>query len=220
MDHATALSGRPWPAAACRGIPMGAQLLHSIRGSFRLPEPNPINALMRQVASGDRAAFAGLYDEVAAMVYGIALRVVRDPTRAEDVAQEAMIDVWRTAPRFDPDRGSAKGWIATIAHRRAVDVVRSEQASRDRVEKVGHRQPAANNDPVVEEVEDRDERSRVRAALSGLTDLQRQAIELAYYQGNTYRQVAEGLDAPLGTVKTRLRDGLKRLAEILEGTNG
>jgi RNA polymerase sigma-70 factor (ECF subfamily) len=172
--------------------------------------------LLAAAATGDQAAYAQLYDRVAGIVYGLVLRVVRDPAQSEEVAQEVLLEVWRRAPRFDASRGSAAAWIMTIAHRRAVDRVRSEQASRTRDERAGAReQRSAGFDVVAEEVELRFEHQEVRSALTKLTDLQREAIELAYYSGYTYREVAELLDAPLGTVKTRLRDGLIRLREAL-----
>ena len=207
-------------AAGQRGIPVPAGIVRVVRGLVAVNESASLESLLTRAGNGSRDDFAALYDRVAAMVYGIALRVVRDPSRAEDVAQESLIDVWRKAPTYDSGRGSAKGWIATIAHRRAVDVVRSEQASRNRVEKVAARDTQPQHDTVADEVVAGEERSNVRSALDGLTDLQRQVIEMAYYQGNTYKQVAESLGAPLGTVKTRMRDGLKRLAEILGDADG
>ena len=210
-----------WPVAAVqRGIPVPAGIFRVVRGLAAVNESVSLESLLIRAGNGSRDDFAALYDRVASMVYGIALRVVRDPSRAEDVAQESLIDVWRKAPNFDSARGSARGWIATIAHRRAVDVVRSEQASRDRVSQVAAREVRPQHDSVAAEVEAGAERSAVRAALADLSDLQRQVIELAYYEGNTYREVAEGLGAPLGTVKTRMRDGLKRLAEILGDADG
>lgn len=203
-------------AAVRRGIPRAAKFIGFGRSLIAVNDAPSLESLLIRVGNGSRSDFAALYDEVAAMVYGIALRVVRDPARAEDVAQDALIDVWRRAPSFDSDRGSAKGWIATIAHRRAVDVVRSEQASRDRTDKVAAREVSTPHDSVAAEIVSRAEREQVTQALLGLTSLQREVIELAYYQGYTYREVAAGLGAPLGTVKTRIRDGLKRLAEILE----
>jgi len=205
--------------AARRGIPVSITLVRGTRNVAAVSNNVPTNNLLERVAAGDRDAFGALYDEVAAMVYGIALRVVRDPSRAEDVAQEALVDVWRKAQEFDSTLGSAKAWIATIVHRRAVDVVRSEQAARDRAFKVGVRERQAPHDAVAEEVEDREEGARVRSALDRLTDLQRQVIELAYYEGHTYKQVAADLGAPIGTIKTRIRDGLKRLADILGEAN-
>lgn len=173
------------------------------------------DTLLRRSAHGDQAAFTELYDLVAGQVYGLVRRVLRDPAQSEEVAQEVLLEVWRLAPRFDARRGGAQAWIMTIAHRRAVDRVRSEQSSRtrdDRAAAAAHSRPA---DVVAEEVETRMEHARVRDALGSLTDLQREAVELAYYGGHTYAEVAELLDAPLGTVKTRLRDGLIRLRDEL-----
>jgi RNA polymerase sigma-70 factor (ECF subfamily) len=177
--------------------------------------PRSDEELLSAVARGDQAAFSELYDRVAGQVYGVIRRVLRDPAQSEEVAQEVLVEVWRTANRFDPDRGSATTWIMVMAHRRAIDRVRSEQASRDRDERIGHRERLRPFDEVSEEVETRFEHQQVRAALDHLTDLQREAVELAYYGGHTYREVAELLDAPLGTVKTRLRDGLIRLRDAM-----
>jgi RNA polymerase sigma-70 factor (ECF subfamily) len=173
------------------------------------------DALLRRSARGDQAAFAELYDQVAGQVYGLVRRVLRDPAQSEEVAQEVLLEVWRLAPRYDARKGGAQAWIMTIAHRRAVDRVRSEQSSRnrdDRAAVAAHTPPA---DVVADEVETRLEHARVRDALGSLTHLQREAVELAYYGGHTYAEVAELLDAPLGTVKTRLRDGLIRLRDEL-----
>ena len=178
--------------------------------------PPPLESLLAEIAKGDQAAFAALYDRVNARVYGLIRRVLRDPSQSEEITQEVLVEVWRTASRFDRSRGSALAWIMTMAHRRAVDRVRSEQASRDRETRVGAReQDVEGFDAVAEEVEHRLEHEQVRAAMERLTDLQRESIELAYYGGYTYREVAELLDTPLGTVKTRLRDGLIRLRDGL-----
>lgn len=171
--------------------------------------------LLQRVATGDHGAFAEFYDRVAAQVYGLIHKVLRDPAQSEEVAQEVLLEVWRTATRYDPAKGSGITWTLTMAHRRAVDRVRGEQASRDRTERVALRDRGREVDEVVEEVDRRFESQQVRRALNGLSDLQRQAIELAYYGGYSYPEVARQLDAPLGTVKTRLRDGLIRLREVM-----
>ncbi|TVP66554.1 MAG: sigma-70 family RNA polymerase sigma factor [Nitriliruptor sp.] len=172
--------------------------------------------LLVAVAEGDQLAFAALYDRVVPQVLGVALRVLRDRALAEEVSQEVMVEVWRKADRFDPDRGTASGWITTLAHRRAVDRVRSEQASRDRDDRVSRRDEPRAFDSVADEVQVNLDHWQVRRALSTLTDRQREAIELAYFGGHTYRDVARVLDIPEGTAKSRLRDGLLRLREALE----
>jgi len=177
--------------------------------------PDSDEALLLEVARGDQAAYETLFDRVSGQVYGVVRRVVRDPAQSEEVAQEVLVEVWRTAARFDPTRGSAGTWILTMAHRRAIDRVRSEQASRDRNHRVGSAQHAREFDEVAEQVEVAFEHEQVRRALGSLTDLQREAVELAYYKGHTYREVASLLDTPLGTVKTRMRDGLIRLRDAL-----
>jgi RNA polymerase sigma-70 factor (ECF subfamily) len=178
------------------------------------PDPDP-GDLLRAVAGGDEKAFARLYDLVAPRVYGLIRRVLRDPAQSEEVAQEVLVEVWRSAARFDPARGSATSWICTIAHRRAVDRVRAEQAASERLTYVGRAQVDVPYDAVADEVSGRLERQQVRRCLHDLTDLQREAVTLAYYQGHTYPQVAELLGAPLPTVKTRMRDGLIRLRDCL-----
>jgi RNA polymerase sigma-70 factor, ECF subfamily len=186
-------------------------------GHAVLTDPRHLDddGLLAAVARGDQTAFAELYDRFIGHVYGVVRRVVRDPAQSEEVAQEILVEVWRTATRFDPSRGSARTWILTIAHRRAIDRVRSEQAARDRLQKVAQRDHQRDFDEVSERVEVRLEQEQVRAALGTLTDLQREAVELAYYQGYTYREVSELLDTPLGTIKTRMRDGLIRLRDAL-----
>lgn len=184
-------------------------------------EVNPADALMVRVARGDQAAFADLYDEVAPRVHSVVLRVLRDPAMAEEVTQEVMVELWRLAPRFDVERGGVRSWVATIAHRRAVDRVRSTQSTRDRDERDAVLAAAAPAvDEVAEVVEDRIERERVARAMQSLTETQRESIELAYWSGYTYREVAAVLRVPEGTVKTRIRDGLIRLRDHLGDDGG
>ena len=174
-----------------------------------------LNALVAEVALGDESAFARLYDSVSPAVYGLALRVVRDPSRAEEVAQEVFMSVWQQATRFDSSRGSALTWILTITHRRAVDVVRHSEAATRRDTEAAIRE--TEFDDVSETVVLRDEQSQVRRCLQTLTELQHEAVKLAYFNGYTYSEVATLLKAPLPTIKTRMRDGLIRLRDCMEG---
>lgn len=171
--------------------------------------------LIRLVALGDEAAFEELYDAVAPRVYGLVRRVVRDPAQSEEVTQEVFVDVWAQATRFDADRGKAISWILVIAHRRAVDRVRASQASADRDLRQGIKEYQDSYDDVANTVETQMEAERVRQALETLTAPQREAISLAYYGGYTHQEVAELLKIPVGTVKTRIRDGMIRLRDRL-----
>jgi len=186
-----------------------------IRGDATARDGVDADALLRSVARGDEQAFTRLYDLVIVRVYGLVRRVVRDPAQAEEVTQEIMVEVWRTATRFDPAKGSATAWIFTIAHRRAVDRVRSEQAATDRIKRLAPEATQTSHDEVVDEATSHLERAQVRRCLHGLTELQKEAITLAYYGGYTYSEVAELLGAALPTIKTRMRDGLIRLRDCL-----
>ena len=169
---------------------------------------------MARVAKGDELAFAELYDELAPTVYGIVLRVVRDPAQSEEVTQEVFVELWRQAARFDSARGGVRGWAVTIAHRRAVDRVRSEQSLRDRQLRDAAA-PAGAPDSPPDAVIDSLDRDRARRALTELSEAQRQALELAFFDGLTHVQIAERLGVALGTVKTRIRDGLIRLRALM-----
>jgi RNA polymerase sigma-70 factor (ECF subfamily) len=184
-----------------------------------VPESAQDNAeqLLTQVARGDEAAFERLYPLVAGPVWGVVRRVVRDPAQSEEVAQEALVELWRTAARFDPARGSALGWAVTIAHRRAVDRVRHARATSQREARLGAEAIDRDFDQVSEAVTANLDREQVRRCLGSLTDLQRESVVLAYYGGRTYTEVARLLRVPLGTIKTRLRDGLIRLRDCLGG---
>lgn len=174
-----------------------------------------LGELLERVARQDPTAFAELYDATRSRVFGMVLRVLRDPGYSEETTQEVYLQVWRSADRYDPRQGSALSWIITLAHRRAVDRVRSEQSGADRESHYGSTNVDAVFDSVSEEVTQRDDRRRVNECLGSLTELQRRSVELAYYRGFTYTEVAEELSSPLPTVKSRIRDGLKRLKNCL-----
>lgn len=196
MDRSTWSNRRPDPDEGGARRPDAEQLLH-------------------RVAKGDEAAFTELYDLLAAPIFGVVRRVVRDQAQSEEVTQEVLVELWRTAARYDPAKGNASTWAMTIAHRRAVDRVRSAQARSDREQRAAQQAVQRDFDTVSEQVAVRLEREQVRRCLSGLTDLQREAVLLAYYGGRTYPEVAELLRTPLSTIKTRMRDGLIRLRDCL-----
>jgi RNA polymerase sigma-70 factor (ECF subfamily) len=173
-----------------------------------------LNGLLVRVGRGDEIAFAAVYDALGSAVFGLARRVIRDPARAEEIAQEVFIQVWQSAARFDPARGNAKSWLLTLAHRRAVDAVRHDQAATNRENRYDW-----SNGPDFDEVEETVtitlEHEQVKRCLDGLTALQREAVNLAYYQGYTYAEVATALDANTATIKTRMRDGIVRLRDCM-----
>jgi RNA polymerase sigma-70 factor, ECF subfamily len=171
--------------------------------------------LLKLSARGDEAAFAQLYDATSARAYGMAVRVVRDPSQAEEVAQEAFLEIWKTASRFDAGKGSAVSWVLTIVHRKAVDRVRSAQASTKRDTSYHQGNQGVDHDSTAEAAHASMEARRVRQAMDSLTEVQREALELAYFKGYTHTEVATMLDLPVGTAKTRIRDGLIRLRDTM-----
>ena len=197
MDHV-----RPVPDGAPEGAPSAGE-------AARLAE------LLHRSGRGDEAAFAEFYDATAARAYGLALRVVRNPAHAEEVAQEAFLDAWRSSTRYDPARGSAAGWLLTIVHRKAVDRVRSAEAAAARDDAWNRETAPTEHDQTAEEAHASLDAARVRHAVATLTDVQRRAVELAYFGGYTHTEVATLLDVPLGTAKTRVRDGLIRLRDLM-----
>jgi RNA polymerase sigma-70 factor, ECF subfamily len=181
----------------------------------RTTADDALDRLLVLVAGGDEGAFAELYRRVAPTVLGLVGKVVRNPAQAEEVTQEVFIEIWRSASRFDPGRGRARSWVMTFAHRRAVDRVRSAERAARRDDLAGRRDQGRPYDEVAEQVEAGLEREHVHRSLDALTELQREAVVLAYYGGHTHREIAELLGVPAGTVKTRLRDGLIRLLDQL-----
>lgn len=174
-----------------------------------------LDVLLRRVAQRDAEAFAALYDATRSRVYGMVARVLRDRGYSEETTQDVYLQVWRTAESYDPASGSALAWLLTLAHRRAVDRVRAEQAATQRDSRYGAATLERPADHVSDAVISSEERRRVVNCLDGLTGLQRECIELAYYQGMTYVQVSERLSANLATVKSRMRDGLRSLRNCL-----
>ncbi|MGW4893171.1 ECF RNA polymerase sigma factor SigK [Kitasatospora sp. NPDC004240] len=174
-----------------------------------------LKTVMEHVTRGDHAAFARLYDVLAGPVFGLVRRVLRDEAQSEEVMQDVMLEVWRGAARYDPHRGEVVPWVMTIAHRRAVDRVRYCRAAADRDQKAAAANQETSFDEVAEQAQAHGEQQQVRRCLRRLTDLQRESVLLAFYQGLTYPEVAKRLGAPLSTVKTRMRDALIRLRDCL-----
>jgi RNA polymerase sigma-70 factor (ECF subfamily) len=195
-----------------RSVPDGVP---SEEGAPRDAAATRLASLMQRSSRGDEAAFAELYDATSARAYGLALRVVRNPAHAEEVLQEAYLDAWRTSSRFEPARGSAIGWLLTIVHRKAVDRVRSAEAATARDATYHRESQPVEHDSTLEGAHASLEAQRVRGAVAELTDVQRQAVELAYFGGYTHTEVATMLDVPVGTAKTRIRDGLIRLRDAM-----
>ncbi|GAA3012507.1 ECF RNA polymerase sigma factor SigK [Microbacterium aurantiacum] len=170
-----------------------------------------VGEMLVRVAAGDQGAFARVYDMLSPRVFGLILRVLVDRSQSEEVLQEVFLEVWQSAARFAPNKGQGRTWVLTIAHRRAVDRVRASQASTDRDVRVGFRDLDVAYDGVAEQAQLRIEGRQVAMALKTLPDPQREALTLAYYGGYSQSEIAALVGAPLGTIKTRMRDGLTRL---------
>jgi len=182
------------------------------------PAPDAVASredLLAQIARGDRGAFAQFYDLTAARVFGLVRRILIDEAQSEEVTQEIFLEIWQNASHYSPAKGSAMTWVLTMTHGRAVDRIRASQSRRDRDLRVGIRDYEREYDQVAERVEISLENERVKKALEQLTELQREAITLAYYGGRTHSEIAEILHIPIGTVKTRLRDGMIRLRDAM-----
>lgn len=203
MDHIRAVpDGVPSPGAPSGAVPADTS-------AAELAE------LLQRSSRGDEAAFAQVYDATSSRAYGLALRVVRNPAQAEEVVQEAYLDAWRSSSRYEPSRGSALGWLLTIVHRKAVDRVRSAEAASQRDATYHRETQQVEHDQTAESAHASLEAQRVRGAVATLTAVQREAVELAFFGGYTHTEVATMLDVPVGTAKTRIRDGLIRLRDAM-----
>lgn len=174
-----------------------------------------LDALLRRVAQRDAQAFAAFYDNTRARVYGLVTRVLRDPGYSEETTQDVYLQVWNNASNYDAASGTPLAWLMTLAHRRAVDRVRSEQAASVRESRYGAANVERDLDRVAEAVVHSDERRQVTECLGSLSDPQREAIQLAYYEGLTYLQVSEQLTTNLATIKSRMRDAIRVLRNCL-----
>ena len=181
----------------------------------RSGEAERLRVLLTASADGDRSAFAELYDLTSSRIYGLALRVVRDRNYAEEVVQEAYLQVWQKASNYQAGRGSVITWMMTITHRRAVDRVRREELQHRRLAEYGAADAAVNQPAVLDIVVDRDDAAALHGCLGKLTELQRNSIEMSYFNGMSYPEVAEHTDTPLPTIKSRIREGLRNLRNCL-----
>ncbi|MCT9821038.1 ECF RNA polymerase sigma factor SigK [Microbacterium sp. W1N] len=175
------------------------------------PARDAVADLLVRTAAGDQQAFATLYDTLSSRVFGLLLRVIVNRSQAEEVLQEVFLEIWQSAGAFAPNKGQGRSWVLTIAHRRAVDRVRASQSAADRDVKAGMRDLGTPTERVDEMVETAIEAEKVVRALAALPEAQQEALTLAYYGGYSQSEIAALVGAPLGTIKTRMRDGLSRL---------
>lgn len=225
-EEGTAIEGGTAPSIAEE--PTALKAADSPKGLRSSQDPRALEVaetpedLMAKVCRGDHEAFARLYDRFAGQAFGLALRVCNDRTVAEDAVQEAFLSLWRRPTGYRPDRGSVSTYLLTLVHHRAVDAVRHEQRLRVRERASAVGEQTEDDQGLVDAASVSGLRDRVRAALAQLTNRQRQALELAYFSGLTVSDVAKQLDIPLGTAKTRVRDGMIRLRSLLasEGEPG
>jgi RNA polymerase sigma-70 factor (ECF subfamily) len=171
--------------------------------------------LMSAMSQGQQDALREVYDRYADACFSLARRVLNDRTLAEEVVQELFVRLWRAPERFEPARGSLRSFLLAQTHGRSVDALRAEVARRNREEREARRGTAPVDDGLEREVLDLAESEAIRTALATLSEGERDAIELAYFGGHTYREVAVLLETPEGTVKSRIRSGLLRLRAAL-----
>jgi RNA polymerase sigma-70 factor (ECF subfamily) len=172
------------------------------------PGNDRIAGLLTRSGNGDEAAFADLYDRTSPMVYSMALRVLCSQAHAEEVTQEVYLQVWQQAARYDRSRGTVLGWMKMLAHRRAIDRVRAVHTANIRDHDVAQLNATRRPDDYCDEVAARIDAMRIHHALAQLTAVQREAVTLRYFEERSMIQIASHLCLPLGTVKTRIRDGL------------
>lgn len=189
--------------------------MNTLIDPIELPPLPQLERLLERTGRGDKGAFSELYTHIGSRVFGQVRGVLRDPAQSEEVTQEVFLEIWQTATRFDTAKGKALSWTLTMAHRRAVDRVRASQASRARDEKIGRRNLDIDHDATAETAEIWFEHRRVVEAMKSISPLQREAIDLCYHDGYSAAEAADILGVAVGTVKTRVRDGLLRLRQLL-----
>lgn len=187
------------------------------RGRTASPADDADRAVLALVTAGQLDALQELYDRYRTMAYSIALRITQDASLAEDVVQDAFLGVWRNASRYVEGRGSVKTWVLSIVHHRAVDAVRRRRPTSELPDREDVPPPALTLPDVWDDVSAGLDREQIASAMAGLSDVQREAIELAYWGGLTQQEISERTGAPLGTVKSRVRLGLLSLRRALVG---